>query len=152
MVAYEISDATEVLGANTIAEMMELESALRLQAARALMAQGVTIHRPETCVIDADVTVGPDTIVEPFVQLLGKTHIGEDCRIRSYSVIQDSKIGDGVLVRNGCVLDEARLAAAPYRPLCPSASRQPDRTRGPCRQLCRNQKCAAWEKNRRRII
>ena len=70
VVAYEVGDATEVLGANTIAEMMELEGALRMQAARALMAQGVTIHRPETCVIDADVTVGPDTIVEPFVQLL----------------------------------------------------------------------------------
>lgn len=110
VIAYEIGDATEVLGANTIAEMMELEGALRMQAARQLMAQGVTIHRPETCVIDAAVTVGPDTILEPFVQLLGKTHIGEDCRIRSYSVIQDSQIGDGVLVRNGCVLDEATVS------------------------------------------
>jgi len=74
------------------------------------MAQGVTIHRPDTCVIDADVTVGPDTIVEPFVQLLGKTQVGEDCRIRSYSVIQDSTIGDGVLVRNSCVLEQATIA------------------------------------------
>jgi bifunctional UDP-N-acetylglucosamine pyrophosphorylase / glucosamine-1-phosphate N-acetyltransferase len=103
VVAYEVGDATEVLGANTIAEMMELESALQL------MAQGVTIHRPETCVIDADVIVGADTIVEPFVQLLGKTQVGEDCRIRSYTVIQDSKIGDGVMIRNGCVLDEATV-------------------------------------------
>ncbi|HZC44612.1 MAG TPA: bifunctional UDP-N-acetylglucosamine diphosphorylase/glucosamine-1-phosphate N-acetyltransferase GlmU [Acidobacteriaceae bacterium] len=110
VVAYEVGDATEVLGANTIAEMMELEGALRMQAARQLMSQGVTIHRPETCVIDATVTVGPDTILEPFVQLLGNTHIGEDCRIRSYSVIQDSQIGDGVLVRNGCVLDEATVS------------------------------------------
>jgi bifunctional UDP-N-acetylglucosamine pyrophosphorylase / glucosamine-1-phosphate N-acetyltransferase len=109
VVAYEVGDATEVLGANTIAEMMELESALRMQAARQLMAQGVTIHRPETCVIDADVTVGPDTILEPFVQLLGKTRVGEDCRIRSYTVVQDSTIGDGVLIRNGCVLDEATI-------------------------------------------
>ncbi len=110
VVAYEVGDATEVLGANTIAEMMELESALRMQAAHRLMAQGVTIHRPETCVIDADVIVGADTIVEPFVQLLGKTQVGEDCRIRSYSVVQDSKIGDGVLIRNGCVLDEATVS------------------------------------------
>jgi bifunctional UDP-N-acetylglucosamine pyrophosphorylase/glucosamine-1-phosphate N-acetyltransferase len=109
VVAYEIGDATEVLGANTIAEMMELEGALRMQAARHLMAQGVTIHRPETCVIDADVIVGADTILEPFVQLLGKTQVGEDCRIRSYSVIQDSTIGNGVLIRNGCVLDEAKI-------------------------------------------
>lgn len=109
VVAYEVGDATEVLGANTIAEMMDLEGALRMQAARQLMAQGVTIHRPETCVIDAAVTVGADTILEPFVQLLGNTHVGEDCRIRSYSVIQNSKIGNGAIVRNSCVLDEVSI-------------------------------------------
>ncbi|MHB2007528.1 MAG: bifunctional UDP-N-acetylglucosamine diphosphorylase/glucosamine-1-phosphate N-acetyltransferase GlmU [Acidobacteriaceae bacterium] len=110
VVAYEIDDATEVLGANTIAEMMDLDAAMRMQSARRLMAQGVTIHRPETCVIDAAVAVGPDTILEPFVQLLGNTRIGEDCRIRSYSVIQDSTIGSGVLIRNGCVLDGATIS------------------------------------------
>ncbi|MGH9616957.1 MAG: bifunctional UDP-N-acetylglucosamine diphosphorylase/glucosamine-1-phosphate N-acetyltransferase GlmU [Acidobacteriaceae bacterium] len=110
VVAYETADAMEVLGANTIAEMMELDTALRRQTARRLMALGVTIQMPETCVIDADVTVGPDTIIEPFVQLLGNTHIGEDCRIRSYSVIQDSKLGDRVVVRNSSVLDEATVA------------------------------------------
>ncbi len=109
VVAYEVGDATEVLGANTIAEMMDLEGALRMQAARQLMAHGVTIHRPETCVIDAAVTVGADTILEPFVQLLGNTHVGEDCRIRSYSVIQNSTIGNGAMVRNSCVLDEVTV-------------------------------------------
>ncbi len=110
VVAFEIGDATEVLGANTIAEMMDLDAAMRMQSARRLMAEGVTIHRPETCVIDAAVTVGADTILEPFVQLLGATRIGEDCRIRSYSVIQDSTIGSGVLIRNGCVLDGATIS------------------------------------------
>jgi bifunctional UDP-N-acetylglucosamine pyrophosphorylase/glucosamine-1-phosphate N-acetyltransferase len=110
VVALETDDATEVLGANTIAEMMQLDAALNLATARRLMAQGVTIFRPETCVIDADVTVGSDTIIEPFVQLRGKTRIGEDCRVRSYSVIQDSTLGDKVLIRNSCVLDEAEIA------------------------------------------
>ena len=97
----------EVLGANTIAEMMHLDAAMRAATARRLMAAGVTIFRPETCVIDAAVDVGPDTVIEPFVQLLGSTRIGPDCRIRSYSVIQNSTLGAAVLVRNGCILDEA---------------------------------------------
>ena len=109
VVALETADATEVLGANTIAEMMELDAALRMETARRLMAQGVTIQRPETCVIDAAVTVGPDTVLEPFVQLLGNTRIGADCSIRSYSVIQNSTLGDNVLVRNSCVLDESTV-------------------------------------------
>jgi bifunctional UDP-N-acetylglucosamine pyrophosphorylase / glucosamine-1-phosphate N-acetyltransferase len=89
------------------------------------MAGGVTIFYPETCVIDSDVQVAPDTIIEPFVQLLGNTHIGSDCRVRSYSVIQNSTIGDGVLVRPGCVLDEARVASGallgPYSHLRPGS-------------------------------
>lgn len=109
VVALATEDATEVLGANTIAEMMQLDAALRLATARRLMSEGVTIFRPETCVIDADVQVGPDTTVEPYVQLLGQTRIGENCRIRSYSVIQNSSVGNGVLVRNHCVLDEATV-------------------------------------------
>lgn len=109
VVALATDDAVEVLGANTIAEMMQLDAAMRMETARRFMAAGVTIFRPETCVIDADVEVGPDTTLEPFVQLLGRTRIGEDCLIRSYSVIQNSTLGDGVQVRNSCVLEEATV-------------------------------------------
>lgn len=107
VVAFEIADATEVLGANTIAEMMELDTVLRIKTARRLMAEGVTIFQPQTCQIDSTVSVGADTVIEPFVQLLGSTRVGENCRIRSYSVIRDSTLGDDILVRNSCVMDES---------------------------------------------
>ena len=89
--------------------MMQLDSALRMSTARRLMAEGVTIFQPETCVLDSMVSIGQDTVIEPFVQLLGNTRIGENCLIRSYSVIQNSTLGDGVLVRNSCVLDGATV-------------------------------------------
>jgi bifunctional UDP-N-acetylglucosamine pyrophosphorylase/glucosamine-1-phosphate N-acetyltransferase len=120
----------EVLGANTIAEMMHLDAAMRSATARRLMAAGVTIFRAETCVIDAAVEVAPDTVIEPFVQLLGNTRIGSDCRIRSYSVIQNSTIGAGVLVRNGCILDEANVSdgalLGPYAHLRPGSDIGPE--------------------------
>ncbi len=109
VVATQSDDSIEVLGANTIAEMMDLDAAMRAASARRLMASGVTIFRPETVIIDADVSVGADTIIEPFVQLLGRTSIGEDCRIRSYSVIENSTLADRVLIRNGCLLTEASI-------------------------------------------
>ena len=112
VVALKAESVDEVLGANTIAEMMQLDAAMRMATARRLMAEGVTIFRPETCVIDAQVAVGADTVIEPYVQLLGATQIGSDCRIRSYSVMQNSVLGDGVTVRNGCVLDGAQVATA----------------------------------------
>jgi len=125
VVAVQAESVDEVLGANTIAEMMHLDAAMRLKSAQRLMAQGVTIFRPETCVIDNEVEVGPDTTIEPFVQLLGATRIGSDCRIRSYSVVQNSTLGDGVLVRNGCILDDAVVGAGallgPYSHLRPGS-------------------------------
>lgn len=125
VVAVKADSVDEVLGANTIAEMMHLDAAMRLATARKLMAAGVTIFRPETCVIDAEVEAGPDTVIEPYVQLLGRTKLGSDCRIRSYSVIQDSTLGDGVLVRNGCILDEAAVGngalLGPYAHLRPGS-------------------------------
>jgi bifunctional UDP-N-acetylglucosamine pyrophosphorylase/glucosamine-1-phosphate N-acetyltransferase len=125
VVALETADVHEVLGANTIAEMMELDAEMRLRAARALMAEGVTIFRPETSVIDSTVSVGPDTVVEPFVQLLGRTQIGSGCRIRSYSVIEDSTIGDDVLVRNGSIISSSMIAKGaligPYSHLRPES-------------------------------
>ena len=74
------------------------------------MANGVTIYRPETCTIDAGVEVAEDTVIEPFVQLLGATRIGSDCLIRSYSVIENCTLGNGVLIRQNCVLSESTVA------------------------------------------
>ena len=123
--ALQAQDKDEVLGANTIEEMMQLDGKLRLRSARSLMAQGVTIFRPETTVIDAGVTVGADTVIEPFVQLLGKSEIGEDCRIRSYSVLENVRLGNKVLIRNGCIISESQVhdgaVIGPYAHLRPES-------------------------------
>lgn len=111
VVAIEAPDPAEVLGANTRAELASLDAALRAAHASRLMATGVTIFRPETGVIDADVEVAPDTVIEPFVQLLGATRIGANCRIRSFTVIEDCAIGDSVEVRQNCVLVGSSIAA-----------------------------------------
>ncbi len=85
-------------------------NARRVAAADRLMAQGVTIHRPETCVIDDGVAVAPETVIEPFVQLLGRTRIGSECLIRSYSVIDNCALGNRVLIRQSCVLADSTIA------------------------------------------
>ncbi len=109
VVAIEAAQASEVLGANTIAEMMDLDRAMRMEQARRLMAAGVTIFRPETVTIDVGVEVGADTTIEPFVQLLGETTIGSDCRIRSWTVLENATVGDRVLVRQSCAISESRI-------------------------------------------
>lgn len=125
VVALRAADAAEVLGVNTRAELAQLDALLRDAKSAALMAAGTTIFRPETCVIDAEVETGTDTVIEPFVQLLGHTRIGADCRIRSYSILSDSEIADGVEIRAGSILDGARVASGasigPYAHLRPGS-------------------------------
>ena len=111
VVALKADSVDEVLGTNTIAEMMHLDAAMRLATARRLMSEGVTIFRPETCVIDAQVEVGADTILEPYVQLLRNTKVGCVCRIASYSVVENTIIGDHVLLRNGCIVSDSTIAS-----------------------------------------
>jgi bifunctional UDP-N-acetylglucosamine pyrophosphorylase/glucosamine-1-phosphate N-acetyltransferase len=110
VVSWKTDDADKLLGANTIAELVALDATLREETAGRLMAAGVTIFRPETCVIDAGVEVGPDTIIEPFVQLLGSTKIGTDCLIRSYTVIENCTLGNNVKILQSCVLADSTIA------------------------------------------
>lgn len=93
----------------TIAELVAEDAKLKEDAARRLMAAGVTIYRPETCVIDPQVEVAAGTVIEPFVQLLGKTRLGADCLIRSYTVIENCSVGDKVLIRQSCILSESTV-------------------------------------------
>ncbi|HEX4004843.1 MAG TPA: bifunctional UDP-N-acetylglucosamine diphosphorylase/glucosamine-1-phosphate N-acetyltransferase GlmU [Acidobacteriaceae bacterium] len=110
VVAVEGAESMEILGANTIAEMMDLDRAMRMATARRLMDAGVTIFRPDTVTMDAGVEVGPDTVIEPYVQLLGATKVGSDCRIRSFSVLENMTLGDRVLVQQSCVLEQSEIA------------------------------------------
>ncbi len=111
VVACKTVDASEVLGGNTRAELADIDEKMRLVKCRQLMADGVTVFYPATCVIDADVEIASDTVIEPYVQLLGKTRIGSACRVRSYCVIRDVEIEDGVSVLPGCVMDGAWIGA-----------------------------------------
>lgn len=111
VVAVAAPDANEILGANTIAELVALDAEMRRKTAARLMALGVTIFKPETCVIDAEVEIGPDTVVEPGVQILGASRIGSDCLIRTGSILESAQLADNVLVRPYSLIVESTVGA-----------------------------------------
>ncbi|MBM3814861.1 MAG: UDP-N-acetylglucosamine diphosphorylase/glucosamine-1-phosphate N-acetyltransferase [Acidimicrobiia bacterium] len=96
--AMVVENSTELLGINTRVELADADRVLRTRKARELMLAGVTIEKPETVLVDADVQVGMDTVIEPSAQILGRTVIGENCRIGTGSIIRDSLLEDGVKV------------------------------------------------------
>ena len=116
--AMRIADAGEALGINDRAQLAQVDAILRERKRAEVMAAGVTLVKPETITIDADVEIGMDTIVQPFAQILGKTAMGENCRIGACSIVQDSQLGEGVEIGAFTVVNKSTLedgvSAGPY--------------------------------------
>jgi bifunctional UDP-N-acetylglucosamine pyrophosphorylase / glucosamine-1-phosphate N-acetyltransferase len=102
------ADSSEILGCNSRRELAEVDRFFRQRKAAAVMKH-TTIYFPETVVIDDAVETGHDTVIEPGVQLLGKTRIGANCTIRTGSILKDSTLGDGVVVEPYSVIEGAQL-------------------------------------------
>jgi bifunctional UDP-N-acetylglucosamine pyrophosphorylase/glucosamine-1-phosphate N-acetyltransferase len=122
---WKTENPNEVLGANTLAELAAIDHQIRMQKCQQLMSEGVTIFSPATCVIDDEVEIAADTVIEPSVQVLGRSRIGAACHISSFSVIRNSEIDTGVLIRPGCILEEAHVGPSavlgPYSHLRPGS-------------------------------
>lgn len=109
VLAEVAQDSREMLGCNTRADLAGVDHTFREWKREALMRDGVTIQLPQTVLVDPDVIVGEDTILEPCVQLLGKTRIGARCVVKTGSVVHESVFGDGVIVEAHCVISQSRL-------------------------------------------
>jgi bifunctional UDP-N-acetylglucosamine pyrophosphorylase / glucosamine-1-phosphate N-acetyltransferase len=111
VLAVKAASAREILGCNTRAELAEADRVFRARKTAALMDAGVTIYLPETVLIDPEVEVGSDSVIEPGVQLLGRTRIGSHCRIQSGSILTDAALEHHVLVRQHSVITASLLSS-----------------------------------------
>jgi bifunctional UDP-N-acetylglucosamine pyrophosphorylase / glucosamine-1-phosphate N-acetyltransferase len=96
--AMEVPNSEELLGINTRVELAAVDKLFRERKARELMENGVTIEKPETVTIDSGVKIGADSIVEAFAQILGRTEMGEECRIGACSIVANSTLADRVQI------------------------------------------------------
>ena len=90
----ELDDADEAMGVKDRVRLAKATGVLRRRLLEARMLSGVTIVDPESTFIDATVSIGQDTVIEPFTVIKGDSHIGEECRIGPHVYIEDARIGD----------------------------------------------------------
>jgi bifunctional UDP-N-acetylglucosamine pyrophosphorylase/glucosamine-1-phosphate N-acetyltransferase len=105
------ADPEEVLGVNTRLDLAELERRLNQRKLRELMLAGVTIVDPNSTYIGQDVHIGQDTIIFPQVIIEGRSRIGNNCTIQSWTRLKDVEIGDHVLIKNSCVIEDSRISS-----------------------------------------
>jgi len=105
--AVKVDDSNEILGINDRVQLSIANEILRKRILTDHMKNGVTIIDPNNTYIDADVSIGMDTVIYPGSIIEGRTEIGEDCIIGPSSRIVGSKISKGVEIKNSVVLDSS---------------------------------------------
>jgi bifunctional UDP-N-acetylglucosamine pyrophosphorylase / glucosamine-1-phosphate N-acetyltransferase len=122
--AHPITDPTATLGVNDRRQLAEVATIARRRINDAHMLAGVTIVDPQATYIEADVTIGRDTVIEPQCFLRGATTIGDGCRIGPLTTLIDAAVGDGATVLQshvtGARIDENALVG-PFTFLRPDA-------------------------------
>lgn len=101
--AYQTEDFEESLGVNDRMALAKANEIMRARINKQHMVNGVSFIDPASTYIDAGVVIGSDTVIEPGVQIQGKTVIGADCVIGAHSKIVDSTIEDNVEIKSSVV-------------------------------------------------
>ena len=104
-VATVAGEPDDALGVNDRLDLTRAESRVWERKRERLMRSGITMRMPETIAIDEDVSVGADTVILPYSQLIGKTIVGSGCVIGPSAVIENSRLGDRVIIRSSTVED-----------------------------------------------
>ncbi|MCO5310068.1 MAG: bifunctional UDP-N-acetylglucosamine diphosphorylase/glucosamine-1-phosphate N-acetyltransferase GlmU [Austwickia sp.] len=97
--AHLIEDLWQTEGVNDRVQLARLGAELNRRVVEAHMRAGVTVVDPATTWIDTDVTIGPDTVLQPNCQLLGATTVGANAQIGPDCTIESCEIGEGATVR-----------------------------------------------------
>jgi len=100
-----LTEPDHIRGINSRVQLAEATRIRQAKINESWMQAGVTLIDPSSTYIDVDVVIGQDTVLEPNVQLKGKTKVGSHVEIGSMSKIIDSEIGDGVTIDSSKIIE-----------------------------------------------
>jgi bifunctional UDP-N-acetylglucosamine pyrophosphorylase/glucosamine-1-phosphate N-acetyltransferase len=86
----------EALGVNTRADLARATQLMRQRILNRLMEGGVTLVDPAHTYVDAGVSVGPDTLIEPGCVIQGDSQVGSGVHLKPNCMIESSVVGDDV--------------------------------------------------------
>jgi bifunctional UDP-N-acetylglucosamine pyrophosphorylase/glucosamine-1-phosphate N-acetyltransferase len=107
--AHKTRERDELIGVNSRGELAVVDSMMRRRINENHMRNGVTLINPGAIYIDVGVAIARDVTIYPGTTIQGDTTIGKSSVIYPNSRIADSQIGDGVTVKDACVIEESRI-------------------------------------------
>ena len=118
----EVADADEINGINDRLQLAQCEAVIQERLRRHWMEEGVTFVDPASCTLSDGTRFGRDVVVEPQCHFRGEAVIGDGCRIGPGSLIDNSRLDDGVEVLYSVVRDAvvaSDCAIGPFAQLRP---------------------------------
>jgi bifunctional UDP-N-acetylglucosamine pyrophosphorylase/glucosamine-1-phosphate N-acetyltransferase len=103
--AHPTTDTRSSMGANSRADIIDIERVARADIVRMHALNGVTFTAPDTVTIESGVTIGEDTTIEAGVTLRGATSVGGGCTVGPHTTILDSRLGDRVTALHAYLLE-----------------------------------------------
>ncbi|MCF7890597.1 NTP transferase domain-containing protein [Candidatus Bipolaricaulota bacterium] len=100
---FRAESPEEFLGVNTRKDLAFAGKVLNRRKMNSLFDSGVTVIDPESTIVESEVSIGQDTIIEPFTIIKGETSIGSNARIGPHVEIVDGEIGEGVELSHSVV-------------------------------------------------
>ncbi|WP_281983164.1 bifunctional UDP-N-acetylglucosamine diphosphorylase/glucosamine-1-phosphate N-acetyltransferase GlmU [Thalassorhabdomicrobium marinisediminis] len=91
-------DEAETMGINSRAELATAEATFQARARAEAMANGVTLHAPETVYFSHDTFIGADTVIEPNVVFAPGVTIENGAQIRAFSHLEGCHVSRGGVV------------------------------------------------------
>lgn len=107
--AYRIGSADEMIGVNTITELLRARQVFRERITNRWIQKGVVLISPDLTFISEDAMIDKDTIIYPNVYLEGKTRIGKGCVIYPNVRIIDSEIRDAAVIKDSTVIENSLI-------------------------------------------
>lgn len=102
---YTAGECEEFMDIKNRIELSEAESIMQKRIIHAHMKNGVSFILPETTVIESNVQILEDTVIYPGAVIKSGTRIGRGCTVGMNTMIENSKIGDGVNIISSVIID-----------------------------------------------
>lgn len=121
---FALSDSREIHGVNDRKALSDAERILQERTNDRLMRQGVTLHLPETILIDPQSEIAPDVVIGPGTQI-SQSHIQKGAVIEGYCRIHDCRIEESAHIKQGSYLEGSSVGkeakVGPYAHLRPES-------------------------------
>ena len=129
VVAAPTVDTLSAMGANTRADLIEIERLAHAALLERHAIAGVTFEAPDSVWIDVRASIDEDTTIGPGVTVRGTTAIGSGCEVGPQTTLVDARLGRRVSVLHshlvGCEVEDG-ASVGPFAYLRPGASVGPD--------------------------